>query len=56
MDKFTIKPKVAGSKVLDPISKQPLKGKGEEKPRNEYWCRRILDGAVIELKTNSKES
>lgn len=52
---FKIKPAVAGTKVLDPISREPLKAKGEEKPRNEYWCRRVLDGAVIEIKKN-KES
>lgn len=51
---FKIKPKVAGSQVLDPISRKPLAAKGEEKPRNEYWNRRLLDGAVIEVKKSEK--
>ena len=54
IDTFKIKPTAAGTQVLDPVSRKPLAVKGEEKPRNEYWNRRVLDGAVIEIK-KSKE-
>ena len=55
MQLFSIKPNKAGQKVLDPLSFQPLKEKGEKKPRNEYWLRRILDGDVVEIKPTAKE-
>ncbi|WP_022940122.1 DUF2635 domain-containing protein [Psychromonas hadalis] len=56
MQTFNIKPKVAGEKILDPLSFTPLEDKGEVKPRSEYWLRRILDGDVIEIKTKGKKS
>jgi hypothetical protein len=55
MQTFNVKPKVKGKQVLDPISLRPLKEKGEEKPRSEYWLRRVLDGAVVEIKKTTKE-
>ena len=51
---FVIKPKVAGKKVRDPITYEPLKAEGEEKPRNEYWLRRVLDGAVVKVESEVK--
>lgn len=47
---FKIKPKVKDSKVLDPITFEPLKAAGENKPRSEHWLRRIKDESVIEIK------
>jgi hypothetical protein len=55
MKTFKIKPAVDKQQVLDPVTRQPLKVKGEEKPRNEYWLRRVLDKSVIEIKTIVKE-
>lgn len=51
MDKFKIKPNGEGKKVRDPITFEPLKEEGEEKPRSEYWLRRVLDGAVVEVES-----
>jgi hypothetical protein len=55
MKTFNIKPAVAKQKVLDPITFAPLKTKGEVKPRNEYWLRRVLDKSVVEIKPTAKE-
>jgi len=49
METFKIKPNGEGKKVRDPITFEPLKPAGEEKPRNEYWLRRVLDGAVVKV-------
>ncbi len=32
--------------VRDPITREPLKKEGEEKPRTTYWLRRIKDKSV----------
>lgn len=55
MKTFKIKPAVDKQQVLDPVTRQPLKVKGEEKPRNEYWLRRVLDKSVVEIKPTAKE-
>ena len=47
---FKIKPKVKGSRVLDPITFEPLNAAGETKPRSEHWLRRIKDESVVEIK------
>tara|TARA_R110001583_G_scaffold15059_2_gene62467 strand:+ start:27885 stop:28079 length:195 start_codon:yes stop_codon:yes gene_type:complete len=54
MQTFNIKPKVAGKTVRDPITYEPLKTDGEEKPCSEYWLRRVLDGAVVKVKNEVK--
>lgn len=46
---FYIKPK-PGLVVRDPITLDPLPPEGAEKPRNQYWLRRVSDGDVIETK------
>jgi len=55
METFRIKP-TSKTKVLDPITYQPLKPTGEEKPKNAYWLNRVKDGDVeiIKPKLNSK--
>lgn len=50
MTTLKIKP-VKGFTVLDPESRKPLAGAGEEKPRSEYWLRRLAEGVVVEVKT-----
>lgn len=40
-----IKPK-EGYVVRDPQSHRPLKAEGEDKPRTQYWLRRLRDGDV----------
>jgi hypothetical protein len=35
--------------VPDPQTKQPLNPRGEWKPRDAYWLRRLRDGDVIEI-------
>lgn len=49
---FKIKP-AGGLKVLDPVTFEPLKPAGEDKPKNEYWLRRIMEGAVVEVTTKA---
>lgn len=51
---FKIKPS-STTPVLDPVTFQSLKKSGEEKPRNEYWLRRLADGSVVEVSAQSKE-
>lgn len=36
--------------VRDPVTFIPLKADGENKPRSQYWLRRLRDGDVIEVK------
>lgn len=52
--KFKIKPSSA-TPVLDPLTFEPLKKTGEDKPRNEYWLRRLADGSVVEVSAKTKE-
>jgi hypothetical protein len=54
MPTITIKP-INGLTVLDPLTYAPLNANGEEKPRSEYWLRRLVDGDVIEVKTVKQE-
>ncbi|WP_172562558.1 DUF2635 domain-containing protein [Vibrio furnissii] len=54
METFKIKP-VDGLSVLDPLTCQPLKSDGEEKPRNTYWLRRIKDQSVA-IVENTKQA
>lgn len=43
---FFIKP-ASGAKVRDPVTKQHLSADGENKPRSNYWLRRIASGEVV---------
>ncbi|RUM91049.1 MAG: DUF2635 domain-containing protein [Thiomicrospira sp.] len=52
---FKIKPCDSTIKVLDPETMKPLSLKGEEKPRNEYWLRRLKEGSIIEIGTVTKK-
>ncbi|BDU38751.1 DUF2635 domain-containing protein [Vibrio nigripulchritudo] len=56
MRTIKVKP-VKGLVVRDPETRIPLKGAGEEKPRNAYWIRRLNDQSVVEVKskTNAKQ-
>jgi len=54
MPTITIKP-INGLTVLDPLTYVQLNESGEEKPRSEYWLRRLADGDVIEVKTVKQE-
>lgn len=51
---FKIKPANKDVTVLDPETRKPLEAKGETKPRNEYWLRRLADKSVIEVTTAKK--
>ena len=53
METFKIKP-TSKTKVLDPLTYQVLKAKGEDKPKNQYWLSRIADGDVETITTKSK--
>ena len=46
---FKIKPAKKGGIVRDPNTYKALKATGENKPRNEYWLRRLAEGSVIEV-------
>lgn len=46
---FKIKPISPNTKVLDPVTYEPLKKMGQEKPRDEYWLRRLAEGDVVEV-------
>ncbi|WP_023604307.1 DUF2635 domain-containing protein [Aliivibrio logei] len=47
MREIKIKPTNKDVLVRDPITRVPLNVKGEVKPRNSYWLRRIQDGSVV---------
>lgn len=53
MTTLHIKP-VTGLTVRDPDTYQPLAEKGELKPRNAFWLRRLKDGDVVLVNTPSK--
>ncbi|WED29869.1 DUF2635 domain-containing protein [Vibrio sp. DW001] len=55
MATFKVKPK-QGLLVRDPDTRTPLKAEGEEKPRDTYWLRRIKDGSVTQMTSNTKAS
>ncbi|MBJ8805625.1 DUF2635 domain-containing protein [Citrobacter koseri] len=46
MSEFTVKP-APGKSVRDPRTMQLLGAKGERKPRNAYWLRRVAAGDVV---------
>ena len=46
MSDFRIKP-APGKAVRDPRTMQLLTARGERKPRNAYWLRRLADGDVV---------
>lgn len=46
MQILKIKP-ASGARVLDPVTKLPLAADGEQKPRSNYWMRRISSGEVV---------
>ena len=53
--KMTIKIKPApGLKVRDPATGRHLADKGEEKPKNAYWLRRLRDGDAILVEKKEK--
>lgn len=43
-----IKPKL-GLIVRDPVTFRPLAVEGENKPRDQYWMRRLRDGDVVKV-------
>ncbi|EDJ8987822.1 DUF2635 domain-containing protein, partial [Salmonella enterica subsp. diarizonae] len=45
MSEFTVKP-APDKSVRDPRTMQLLGAKGERKPRNAYWLRRVAAGDV----------
>ncbi|AZL84268.1 DUF2635 domain-containing protein [Aliivibrio salmonicida] len=47
MREIKIKPTNKDVLVRDPITRVPLNVKGEVKPRNSYWLRRIQDESVV---------
>lgn len=47
-----LKPGRSGLIVRDPITLKPLDEKGESKPRNSYWLRRIRCGDAIASKAS----
>jgi len=57
-DTFKIKPTDPSVTVRDPETRRPLANKGESKPRNPYWIRRLNDGDVeiVQVKSGGKSS
>ena len=43
-----IKPRL-GLLVRDPATYRPLALEGEDKPRDQYWMRRLRDGDVVKV-------
>lgn len=57
MDKtptFQIKPAKSGLLVKDPQTREPLKKRGEVKPRIVYWLRRLADNSVVLVNDTAK--
>ncbi|MDD9158544.1 DUF2635 domain-containing protein [Aliivibrio sp. S4TY2] len=54
MCEIKIKPATKGLLVRDPITRVPLDVKGEVKPRNSYWLRRIQDESVVVMTDKEK--
>lgn len=44
-----------GLKVKDPVTGKPLADDGETKPANTYWLRRLADGDVMDLNSETVE-
>ena len=55
MREFKIKPSHEDLIVRDPITREKLDMKGEQKPRNTYWLRRMQDKSVIEMVDTKKK-
>lgn len=55
MREFKIKPTSKDVIVRDPMSRKPLDMKGEVKPRDVYWLRRLQDKSVIEMIDTDKK-
>ncbi|MGF1840944.1 DUF2635 domain-containing protein [Vibrio atlanticus] len=51
---FKIKPATKDLIVKDPITREPLKATGEEKPRNAYWLRRLAEESVVDIDKTAK--
>jgi hypothetical protein len=47
-DTMRIKPRL-GLLVRDPATYRPLALEGEDKPRDQYWMRRLRDGDVVKV-------
>ncbi len=58
MEHFYLRPST-GAKVRDPVTKEHLQyndGRGELKPRSNYWLRRVEEGvAVVVIKPAADE-
>lgn len=54
MREIKIKPASKGLLVRDPITRNPLDMKGELKPRNTYWLRRVQDASVVLMDEKQK--
>lgn len=52
---FKIKP-APGLTVRDPVTTQPLAAKGETKPRNSHWLRRLSDGDVVVVTNTASDN
>ncbi|MEC4729000.1 DUF2635 domain-containing protein [Shewanella sp. D64] len=55
MQQIKIKPASETLLVRDPLTREALAQKGESKPRNVYWLRRLQDGSVIEMNDKKKQ-
>ena len=55
MSTIKIKP-AEGLTVRDPITRRPLAPRGETKPRDSYWMRRLAAGDVVEVTSTKKET
>ncbi|RMG60283.1 MAG: DUF2635 domain-containing protein [Gammaproteobacteria bacterium] len=53
-DTIRIKP-APGLRVRDPQTRRLLAEKGEVKPRDGYWMRRLACGDVVEVKNGGKK-
>lgn len=53
MSNFSVKP-APGKSVRDPRTMQLLAAKGEQKPRNTYWLRRVSCGDVVVIESKTK--
>jgi Protein of unknown function (DUF2635) len=49
-----IKPK-PGLIVRDPVTYRPLAVEGEDKPRDQYWMRRLRDGDVVPVEQSEPD-
>lgn len=54
MKELLLKPK-PGLKVKDPVTGKPLADDGETKPATTYWLRRLAEGDVMDLNSETVE-